>query len=445
MVPESGLLKCGSDNRQMIDIEIVKRILKIIALAPSLLSSAHCQETILGSVHDGETKQGIPYAAVHLMNTCIGTSCNESGQFSLHIPQGMETANVVISSLGYMSDTVTAQSLAKKKGKVTLQQNPIQLGEVKVVEYTTARKLMDAVAQLIPQNYRTEDAIGIWHYRNRQMLNDSLFVRSEGLIRNYMPAYGTMLSLGLYYGQDTSEWNEELYRLYQSLDTVMVFNKAYWRRLVGPEMLDNRLELQNYNKPSDCMGAIGSDFVNYMEKKGLRLLSKKSKYTMETFSQDGNNYYRVTVAFQPRGRDCCDTAIIVINKDDLAIVDAVHIHPLSQFRHKMYLLINSWYDNMLYTSRTHWRYYKYNGKYQLDFIQREYEYLFEFSQKTVDAGCNVHCLNLKGQEECILSEYDYERVVEYKYRFFDNKHPRTEENIRETERILRAPHNKIPW
>ena len=166
---------------------------------------------------------------------------------------------------------------------------------------------------------------------------------------------------------------------------------------------------------------------------------------METFSQDGKNYYRITVAFQPRSRDCCDTAIIVINKDDLAIVDAVHIRPLSPFRNKMYLAINSWYDNMLFSARTHWRYFKYNGRYQLDFIQREYEYRFVFSQKTVDAGCNVPSLNLKGQEECILSEYDYERVVEYKHRFFDNKHPRTEENIRETERILRAPHNKIPW
>ncbi len=417
----------------------------IILLMVLLFPSAYGQVIIHGSVCDGGTNLGIPYAAVHLMSTCNGASCNEAGQFSLNIPQDMENTKMIISSLGYQSDTVEVQTLIKIDGKVVLQPYAIQLGEVKVIEYASAKKLMDAVVDRVPQNYRTQDAIGIWHYRNRQMLNDSLFVKSEGLIRNYMPAYGTILSLGLYYGQDSSEWNEELYRLYQSLDTVMVFNNAYWRRLVGPEFLDSKLKLQNYNKPSDCMGTIGSDFVNYMGKKGLRLLSKKSKYTMETFSQDGNDFYRVTVAFQPRGRDCCDTAIIVINKDDLAIVDAVHIRPLSPFRNKMYLAINSWYDNMLYSARTHWRYYKYNGGYQLDFIQREYEYKFEFSQKTVAVGCNVSCLQLKGQEECLLGEHTYEGVEEYKHRYFDSKHPRTEENIRETERILRQTHNKILW
>lgn len=423
----------------------MKQTIALFAFFATALSLAHCQKVIRGSVHDNETKQGIPCAAVHLKDSYIGTSCNESGQFMLHIPQEEENTKVIVSSLGYQSDTISVQVLVARKGRVNLKPNTIQLREVTVIEFSSAKRLIDAVIMHIPENYRTQDAIGIWHYRNRQMLNDSLFAKSEGLIRNYMPAYGTVLSLGLYYGQDSSEWNEELYRLYQSLDTVMVFNNAYWRRLVGPEFLDSKLKLQNYNKPSDCMGTIGSDFVNYMEKKGLRLLSKKSKYTMETFSQDGNDFYRVTVAFQPRGRDCCDTAIIVINKDDLAIVDAVHIRPLSPFRDKMYLAINSWYDNMLYSARTHWRYYKYNGGYQLDFIQREYEYKFEFSQKTVAVGCDVSCLQLKGQEECLLAEHTYEGVEEYKHRYFDSKHPRTEENVRETERILHLPHNKIPW
>ena len=48
-------------------------------------------------------------------------------------------------------------------------------------------------------------------------------------------------------------------------------------------------------------------------------------------------------------------------------------------------------------------------------------------------------------EECILAEHTYEGVKEYKRRYFDSKHPRTEANIKETERILRQPHNKIPW
>ena len=423
----------------------MKKTIAIIALVAIALSSAHCQEVIHGSVRDDETKQEIPCAAIHLKDTYIGTACNESGQFILHVPRGKEKAKVIVSSLGYLSDTISVQALIKKKGRVNLKPNTVQLSDVTVVEFASAKRLIDAVIEHIPQNYRTEDAVGIWHYRNRQTVNDSLFVESEGLIRNYMPPYGKMLSLSLYYGQDSSEWNEELYRLYQRLDTVMVFNKDYWRSLVGPEFLDSKLKLQRYSYPSDCMETIGSDCVNYMRKKDLRIFSKKSKYTMETFSQDGEDYYRVTVAFKPRGRKTCDTLILVINKEELAIVDAVHIHSLSPIWPNMYLQINPWYTNRLYTARTHWRYYKYDGKYQLDFIQLEYEHRFEFSQQTINAGCQVSCLRVTGKEECILAEYTYDGVEEYKRRYFDNKHPRTEENIKETEYILRQPHNKIPW
>ncbi len=423
----------------------MKKTIAIIALAAIALSSAHCQEVIHGSVRDDETKQGIPCAAIHLKDTYIGTACNESGQFILHVPRGKEKSKVIVSSLGYLSDTISVQALIKKKGRVNLKPNTVQLSDVTVVEFASAKRLIDAVIEHIPQNYRTEDAVGIWHHRNRQMVNDSLFVESEGLIRNYMPPYGNMLSVSLYYGQDSSEWNDELYRVYQRLDTVMVFNKDYWRSLVGPEFLDIKLELQRYSYPSDCLETIGSDCVNYMRRKDLRVFSRKSKYTMETFSQDGEDYYRVTVAYKPRGRKTCDTLILVINKEELAIVDAVHIHPLSPIWPNMYLQINPWYTNRLYTARTHWRYYKYDGKYQLDFIQREYEHRFEFSQQTMNAGCQVSCLRLTGKEECILAEYTYDGVEEYKRRYYDNKNPRTEENIKETEYILRQPHNKIPW
>ena len=102
-------------------------------------------------MRDGDTKLGIPYAAIHLKGTCIGSSCNESGQFSLHVPQGRENGQAVVSSLGYVSDTIAVRTLIKNGGRVILQPNPIQLSDATVVEYATARKLMDAVIERIPQ------------------------------------------------------------------------------------------------------------------------------------------------------------------------------------------------------------------------------------------------------------------------------------------------------
>lgn len=422
----------------------MKKTFAIIAFATIVLSSTHCQETISGSVCDGDTKQGIPYAAIHLKGTCIGSSCNESGQFSLHVPQGRENGQAVVSSLGYASDTIAVRTLIKNGGRVILQPNPIQLSDATVVEYATARKLMDAVIERIPQNYRTADAIGIWHCRNRQMLNDSLFVKSEGLSRNYMPAYGYAPEVEVV--RDSSERKDAWYRFYQSLDTVMVYNMPYWRSLIGPEDLDRKLNIEKYNKPSILGVAATGDFVNYMRNKKLRIFSRKSKFMMETFSQDGTDYYRVTIAYRPRLARYCDTAIIIINKDELAIVDATVVRPMGSYLPSKEIMQKyTYHSDILHSFRIHCRYHKYNGKYQLDFVRHEYEDRFEFTPKAEMAGCQTPYLKVNGWKEHILSEHTYEGVDEYKRRYFDNKHPRTEENIKETERILREPHNKIPW
>lgn len=377
------------------------------------------------------------------MNTCTGTSANDVGKFSLQVPQGMENAKVIISSLGYQSDTIEVQKLKRGKGKVTLKPKSIELSGVEIMEYSTARKLMEAVFDRVPQNYRTQDAIGIWYYRNRQSVNDSLFVKSEGLMRNYMPPYGEMLSLPYVVG--SPEWNENLFRVYQSLDCIFVYNKAYWRSLVGPEALDSTLNLRDYNKPSDCWRTIGSDFVNYIRRSAFRFLSRKSKFNMETLRQDGEDFYRITVAFQPRGLDYCDTAIMIINKKELAIVDAVVVHPYMSYMPKSKFLRDPMYNDMISSTRYHFRYSKYNGQYQLDFIQRKFECRLEFSPKAKETGCRTPYLEISSEEECILAEHTYEGVDNYKRRYYDNKHPRTKENLEETERILRQPHNVIPW
>ena len=422
----------------------MNRRLVLFVLMVAALSSARCQEAIQGRVCDGGTKQGIPYAAVHVVNTCVGTYCNEAGQFALHIPQGMKDTKVVISSLGYSSDTIEARQLAKRKGKVVLEPNVRQLRPVEVVEYGSARKLLEEVFRRIPENYRVEDAVGIWQYRNRQMLNDSLFVKSEGLMRMYMQPYNGK-PLKAHHGPNSSQWDEELYRLYQRLDTVLVYNKAYWRSLIGSDSLDRMMLVDRFSKPSDCWRAALTDIVFGGKKTRNLILSKKSKFVMETFSQDGKGYYRVTATIPVKLLDTCYTAVFVITKDELAIVDAVCEIPRFTYKPKIYFTSHPYCEDEQSASRTHYCYHKYNGRYQLDFVQYEYEYWYKFTLEAKERGCRSTRLKISGKEECILAEHTYEGVAEYKRRYVDNEHPRTEENVRETERILRQPHNKIPW
>lgn len=420
-----------------------RRLFSII-LMMAALSSATCQEEIQGCVSDGDTKLGVPYAAIHVLDTCVSTYCNEAGEFLLHIPQGMTDAKVVISSLGYCSDTIEARKLAKRQGKVILEPRISQLRPVEILEYRSARKLMEEVYRRIPENYRAEEAVGIWYYRNRQMLNDGLYVKSEGLIRKYMQPYNSKRIK--VHDRSADRWDEMMYRFYQRLDTVIVCDTAYWRSLIGPDSLDGRMDLKKLKRPSNCWQTIMMDFVNYGNNKGNHLFSKKSTFMMEAFSQDNKDYYRVTVSFRPRHCDTCLTAVFVITKDELAVVDLVLEQPRFSYVPKMYFsLLNPYCEDIQSTTRMHYRYHKYNGRYQIDYIQREYEYWYQFSSMAKENGCPSSHLKISGKEECILSEHTYEGVEEYKKRYVNNDHPRTEENIRETERILRQPHNKIRW
>lgn len=164
---------------------------------------------------------------------------------------------------------------------------------------------------------------------------------------------------------------------------------------------------------------------------------------MQTFAQDGRGYYQVTIAM-PSKDSIFNLLKIIINKTDLAIIDVTYTSPRQNYMPADDLLIKRFWDRRTYTGSSHWRYQKYDGKYQLAFIHREYEDCMFFSQVAKERGCKSSPIVISGSEECVLSEHSYD-VADYKKRYVKNKHPRTEENIKETERILRQPHSKIPW
>lgn len=421
--------------------ELMKNLLSIVATMFIIAYSAHGQVSVVGRVCDGDTKQGIPFAALHLRNTSIATFCNESGRFELQVPSSIAEFQVVVSSIGYLSDTLSITMLQQKNGNVRLQPEVVMLQNVDVFAERSARSLLEEVWKKIPGNYRTQEAVGIWHFRNRQMLNNRMYVKSEGLIRNYMIPCGQ--SVRLRYHSDKDKQAEEKYRIYQSLDSVLLFDALYWRLMVGRSKLDTLLALETYAKPSDHLYAIGSDFVSYWKRCKRALFPPNATYTMRTISYEGRETYQVVVGL-PQKDGIPDTITLIISKDDLAVLDATQHTHTREYIPGNDMMSKRFYDSRTYWSKQHWRYHKYNDKYQRDFIQREFEDTFIFSQAAIDKGCNSPTIVIHCKEECILSEHSYD-VADYKRRYVNNKQAKNRENVEETERILSQPHNKIPW
>lgn len=76
-----------------------------------------------GEVFDAETRKPIPYVNIWVEGEQIGTNSEENGSFSLNIS---EEKNIVFSSLGYETKTISSKEITK----VYLQPTAIQLQEI---------------------------------------------------------------------------------------------------------------------------------------------------------------------------------------------------------------------------------------------------------------------------------------------------------------------------
>lgn len=94
------------------------------------------QEIILsGSIKDAGTREPLPYASVLLLPASTGTTTDGQGNFSIPLPASTEPARLVVSFIGYRTDTVTVRP---RQSRYTIYLNPdvSALQEVVVVSAT---------------------------------------------------------------------------------------------------------------------------------------------------------------------------------------------------------------------------------------------------------------------------------------------------------------------
>ncbi len=122
----------------------MKRWLCILLFTCCVLNTYAQSRIVKGRVTD-ESGQPIIGATVKVLGTVIGTGTDEKGQFSLN---ATENPTLVISSIGFLSDTVPVTAQADVR--VVMKSNVSSLNDVVVVGYGTQKKvnLTGAVTQV---------------------------------------------------------------------------------------------------------------------------------------------------------------------------------------------------------------------------------------------------------------------------------------------------------
>jgi TonB-linked SusC/RagA family outer membrane protein len=112
--------------------KLLLMVLGLFCLSTQLLAQ---NRTVTGTVADS-SGQGLPGVSVRVQGTNIGTTTNQSGAFSLSVPQ--TTRALEVSSIGYVRQTITIP--ASGSISVSLRQETGAMNEVVVTGYTRQRR-----------------------------------------------------------------------------------------------------------------------------------------------------------------------------------------------------------------------------------------------------------------------------------------------------------------
>ena len=154
---------------------------------------------IKGTVSDKATGEKLPYVALQVMGTYVGTQSNADGHYVLKVANTRLSDTVVFSAMGYEKLHIAISDLRKQR-HVKLAPHALDLKEVTVKDFASPQSLLDEVLRRIPQNYHSSPTVSTFFFRDWSMANDSLYLFYESLTDVYRAGYGNFDKKLIYIG-----------------------------------------------------------------------------------------------------------------------------------------------------------------------------------------------------------------------------------------------------
>lgn len=147
--------------------------------------------TINGSINDRETKQAISGATITLVGTNVSTISNAEGDFALKIITSTSTPSLRVEAIGYKNSILDITDLDSNID-IRLSPKSVDLSEVQVVGYKSAKELVKKVFNKKRENYIGESLKMTAFYRetikkrnkNASLAEAVVSIQKEGYISN---------------------------------------------------------------------------------------------------------------------------------------------------------------------------------------------------------------------------------------------------------------------
>jgi hypothetical protein len=145
---------------------------------------------ITGVVANSKNNKPIPYANVFLPGQSNGTIANSEGAFELVLPASADIDSLVISSVGFNQETITASDFLLGPIEIKLDPQVLLIREV-VVHPENPMDLLDGMLKNKPENYSHKEAMYSAFFREASRQDESYISLSEAIIDIHKTSYFT--------------------------------------------------------------------------------------------------------------------------------------------------------------------------------------------------------------------------------------------------------------
>lgn len=139
------------------------------------------QNKISGRIFDKKSKEPLAFANILIKASYIGTSTNEDGYFELYFPNSLKNKSVIISSLGYESQTIDFENITPK---IELNPEATSLDEVIITSKLSANAIVSKALENFDKNYPLQH-YNADIYTNAQIKLRDTIILDLDVISNY--------------------------------------------------------------------------------------------------------------------------------------------------------------------------------------------------------------------------------------------------------------------
>ncbi len=335
-----------------------KAILMAMALLVVFtLSAKHIE--IKGTVSDKATGERLPYVALQVMGTYVGTQSNKDGHYVLKVSDDRLVDTVVFSLMGYEKIYIAVSDLRKQR-HVKLTPHNIELKEVTVKDFASPQSLLDEVLRRIPQNYHSTPTVSTFFFRKWSMANDSLYLFYESLTDVYRAGYGKFNKRLIYIG---FSGKSNLKSNYKNIlkHRLPVFDTSYLLSVAGsPSTMSRMMTYYDHDAIQDVVEFPNASYVFAKRKR------KDYNYKLEEFTDaEGEDFYLITMS--PKSGKYYYTFTLVIDKTDLAVCKITYQYSgkYTNPDNFMYKIMSPFKSVVVHYSTAEYVYKKIDGKYTL--------------------------------------------------------------------------------